>query len=69
MSNVKHARVYLILGLIFVIVFTHLPVVNTLSYHSLTGAPEATDGKMDLQMASPARTVVLDGKWDFTGNI
>lgn len=39
MSNVKHARVYLILGLIFVIVFTHLPVVYTLFYHHLTGAP------------------------------
>jgi len=65
MSSVKQTRTYLVLGLIFVIVFTHLPVVYTLFYHHLTGAPQAQDGNMDLTGVSLSRTVVLDGKWEF----
>lgn len=65
MNATKHTKVYLILGLVFVILSTHLPVVYTMLYHNLTGAPTAADGVIDLTMTSPARTTVLDGKWEF----
>lgn len=65
MNESKHLRAYLILGLIFVILFTHLPVVYTLFYHNLTGAPTAAGGNIDVKQFSSAGTIVLDGKWEF----
>lgn len=64
----KHTKASLILGLMFVILFSHLPVVYTLYYHKLTGAPTAVDGNMDLTACSPAQSIVLDGKWEFYWN-
>lgn len=68
MKESKHTKAYLILGLIFVILFTHLPVVYTLFYHNLTGAPTAEGGSIDVMPLSPARTIVLDGRWEFYWN-
>ena len=68
MKASKHTKTYLILGLVFVILFTHLPVVYTLFYHDLTGAPTAVGGIMDVKTASPVSTVVLDGEWEFYWN-
>ena len=51
--------------MVFVILFSHLPVLYTLLYHELTGAPTAVDGVMDVKTVSPARKIVLDGKWEF----
>lgn len=68
MKESKHTKVYLILGLIFVILFAHLPVVYTLFYHNLTSAPAAVDGSIDLTTLSPTRTIVLDGRWKFYWN-
>jgi len=65
MKESKHSKTYLILGFILVILFTHLPVIYTLFYHSLTGAPTAVDGNIDVKHFSPARTIILDGKWEF----
>lgn len=65
MNESKHARLYLILGFMFVILFTHLPVIYTLLYHSLTGAPTAVGGNIDVKMVSPDQTIVLDGEWEF----
>lgn len=65
MKESKHSKTYLILGFILVILFTHLPVVYTLFYHSLTGAPTAVDGNIDVNHISPAQAIILDGKWEF----
>lgn len=65
MQNSKHTRVYLILGFLFSILFTHLPVVYTVFYHSLTGTPTAMNGSIALEKASPDGTIVLDGEWEF----
>jgi len=65
MDSFKNARTHLISGLIFVILFAHLPVIYTLFYHDLTKAPKAIDGEINLRNNSPARTIVLDGEWEF----
>jgi len=65
MNGSKHVRTHIILGLVFVIMFAHLPVIYTLLYHDLTKAPLAFDGEINLKDDSPARTIVLDGKWEF----
>ncbi|HEX2927069.1 MAG TPA: ATP-binding protein [Ruminiclostridium sp.] len=68
MRESKSTKVYLILGLAFVILFTHLPVIYTMFYHNLTGTPTAENGKIKLDTFSPADSVVLDGKWEFYWN-
>jgi len=65
MNGSRHSKIYLVCGLVFVILFSHLPVLYTLLYHELTGAPTAVDGVMDVKTVSPARKIVLDGKWEF----
>jgi len=67
-NEAGYTKAPLIFGLIFVILFTHLPVVYTLYYHELTGAPEASGGVMDITMISPLKNIVLDGKWEFYWN-
>ncbi|HHW00626.1 MAG TPA: GHKL domain-containing protein [Clostridiaceae bacterium] len=68
MKESKHVKVYLILGLIYIILFTHLPVFYTIFYHSLTDAPTAVDGSINLKTLSPDRTIILDGSWEFFWN-
>lgn len=68
MKKPTYVKVSLITGLIFVLLISHLSVLYTLFYHPLTGAPTAGDGSIDLTGVSPARTIVLDGKWDFYWN-
>jgi len=68
MEKTKYKKVYLILGLTLVILFIHLPVVYTMFYHDITSAPTAIDGSIDLKTLSPARTIVLDGNWEFFWN-
>ena len=65
MNGSKHVRTHIILGLVFVIMFAHLPVIYTLFYHNLTSSPKAVDGEINLKNNSPARTIVLDGEWEF----
>lgn len=65
MSSTKHVKLYLVLGFLFSILFSHLPVVYTLFYHELTDAPIGDNGALDIQSASPVRTIVLDGEWEF----
>jgi len=43
MKESKHTKAYLIAGLIFVTLFSHLPMVYTLFYHNLTGAGQGPD--------------------------
>ncbi|AET69233.1 hypothetical protein Desor_3771 [Desulfosporosinus orientis DSM 765] len=68
MKESKHTKAYLISGLIFAILFSHLPVIYTLFYHNLTGAPTAAGGSINLTRLSPVRTIILDGKWEFYWN-
>lgn len=68
MNKSRHTKAFLISGLLFVILFAHLPVVYTLFYHSLTGAPAAQAGSMDGTRLSPSRSGVLDGSWEFYWN-
>ncbi len=68
MRESKPIKAYLILGLTFVILFTHLPVAYTVFYHSLTDAPTAVGGSINLMTLSPDRTIVLDGGWEFFWN-
>lgn len=65
MKEAKHTKACLIAGLIFAILFSHLPLIYTLFYHNLTGAPTAAGGSINLTRLSPARKIVLDGKWEF----
>ena len=68
MNESKHTKAFLISGLLFVILFAHLPVLYTLFYHSLTGAPSAEAGSMDGARLSPSRSGILDGSWEFYWN-
>jgi hypothetical protein len=58
----------LILGILFTVGASHLPVVYTLFYHDLTGAPTAAAGRLDLSGASMDSEIVLDGEWQFYWN-
>lgn len=68
MKRQKGTEMLLILGMLFVIVVSHLPVVYTLLYHDLTGAPTAKDGSIGLSGISSGQTIVLDGDWEFYWN-
>lgn len=65
MKQASHMGAWLIAGFLFVLVFSHLPVLYTLFYHPLTGEPAAAGGSMDLSGRSADKTIVLDGKWAF----
>lgn len=64
----RRTKAVLIFGLIFVVVFAHLPVLYTLFYHNLTGTPAAENGSFDSALLSPSQNIVLDGKWEFYWN-
>jgi len=68
MKESKYLKTCLIFGLIFTILFTHLPVAYTMFYHRLTNAPTAVDGSIDLNTLSPPQTIILDGSWEFFWN-
>jgi hypothetical protein len=68
MKKTTYLKTSLIAGLLVVLLVSHLPVIYTLFYHPLTGAPTAGGGSIDLTGFSPTNTVVLDGKWDFYWN-
>ncbi|MDN5352038.1 MAG: hypothetical protein PWQ12_958 [Clostridiales bacterium] len=70
MDEFKRTRVYLIMGLAFVLLLTHLPIVYTAFYHNLTGAPRAGNGAIDLsdQSLDESGKIILDGDWAFFWN-
>ena len=68
MKKTKRTGAWLIAGFAFVIIICHLPVLYTLFYHPLTGAPMAADGSMNLSGQSADKKIVLDGKWAFYWN-
>ncbi len=68
MKRQKGTEVLLILGMLFVLVASHVPVAYTLFYHDLTGAPTAKNGSIGLSGFSSGQSVVLDGDWEFYWN-
>lgn len=68
MKRQKSTEALLILGMLFVLVASHLPVAYTLFYHSLTGAPTAKNGNIGLSGVSSGQSIVLDGEWEFYWN-
>lgn len=68
MKRLKYTETLLILGMLFVIVISHLPVAYTLFYHDLTGAPTAENGSISFSGISSVQNVVLDGQWEFYWN-
>lgn len=68
MKRLKRTEFLLILGMLFVIAASHLPVAYTVFYHDLTGAPTARNGSMGLSGVSSGQSIVLDGDWEFYWN-
>lgn len=68
MKRANRTGAMLIAGALFAIVISHLPIIYTLFYHSLTGIPRAEDGMVNLSEAAIDRTIILDGKWEFYWN-
>jgi len=69
MTNERNSRRGIILCLILAVIILLLPAVYTLFYHQLTGAPEASTGKVDLSGENLADgRIYLDGQWEFYWN-
>lgn len=58
----------LILSLVLVLLCSHAPVLYTLLYHDLTGAPPAKTASLDAEGVSPQGRIILDGEWEFFWN-
>lgn len=68
MTEMKHTKAWLLAGLLFVLLCSHLPMMYTLFYHDLTAAPTAEGGSMDVKGVSTAKDIILDGNWAFYWN-
>lgn len=62
----KRIGAALILSLAFVLLCSHAPVLYTIFYHDLTGAPTAKAASLDAKAAK--KRIILDGEWDFYWN-
>jgi len=65
MRRPGRTEIYIILGFLFTLVISHLPVVYTLFYHNITKFPSAVEGSLHLSLAPGEKRVVLDGEWEF----
>ena len=65
MTESKRTNAWILAGLLFVLLCAHLPLVYTMFYHNLMGAPTAESGTMDVTGVSPVKSIVLDGDWAF----
>jgi len=68
MKKSKRTKVLLILGILFVVVISHLPVIFTLFYHNLTDVPTSKKGSINLTEISSSQNIILDGQWEFYWN-
>ncbi len=68
MTELKHTKAWLIAGLLFVLLCSHLPVMYTQLYHNLTATPTAEDGSVDVIGVPAAKDIILDGDWAFYWN-
>lgn len=68
MKKPGRTETLLILGMLFVLAISHLPVAYTLLYHNLSGAPTVKDGHIDFSGSPADGRIVLDGEWEFYWN-
>ena len=68
MKRGRHTEILLILGMLFALVASHLPVLYTVFYHEFTNIPQAKGGSIDLSDISGNDRIVLDGEWEFYWN-
>jgi len=68
MRKPELTKTLLIAGLLFIAVVSHLPVLYTLFYHSLSSMPTAKNGSINLYQISSDQRVILDGEWKFYWN-
>ncbi|SBV97905.1 conserved membrane hypothetical protein [uncultured Eubacteriales bacterium] len=68
MKRPGRPEILLVLGLLFALAVSHLPVVYTLLYHSVSNVPAAEDGRVRLPYLSEGERVILDGEWEFYWN-
>lgn len=68
MKKQRRTAAALILSLVFALLCSHAPVLYTLFYHDLTGAPTARAASLDAAGLSPQGRITLDGEWEFYWN-
>lgn len=68
MKKPGRTEILLILGMLFALVCSHLPVLHTLFYHNLSNVPAAKNGSVDFSNVSNIDRIVLDGEWEFYWN-
>ena len=68
MNRPRHVGVLLILGMVFALLVSHLPVVYSLFYHQLTNVPAAEKGSLHLSDVPRSERIILDGEWEFYWN-
>jgi hypothetical protein len=68
MSGSKHTRAWLIVGMLFSLLVTHIPILYTLFYHELTGTPIAKEGMLSVSSPINSEKTILDGEWEFYWN-
>lgn len=69
MINEKKSGRGILLCLVLAVIIMNLPAVYTFFYHQLTGAPEASRGRIDLSGENLADgRIYLDGQWEFYWN-
>lgn len=68
MTDSKRLKAILILALVITLLCAHAPVLYTLFYHTLTGAPAAKAAGFDAAKVSGQERVILDGEWEFYWN-
>ena len=65
MKRSERTKAFLIIGMLFAILSSHLPLMYTLFYHELTGVSRAEAGSINLSGASVDRRIILEGEWEF----
>ncbi len=68
MKRPRYMEILLILGMLFALVVSHLPVVYTLLYHSISGVSTAENANIHLSNLADGERAVLDGEWEFYWN-
>ncbi len=65
MNELRNIRRQLLAGFILAALIPHLPVLFTMFYHQLTGAPTAVQANISLPRDYSGRRTILDGEWEF----
>ena len=68
MKRPGRTEILLILGMLFALLASHLPVVYTLLYHSISNVPISKNASLHIFDVSNGERIVLDGDWEFYWN-